>query len=62
MTISFDERYHLFKEAFSDETVYLQLSDCKELSIKDNYYGSQHERQITIGIPAEIWEHIINNS
>jgi len=62
MTISSDEGYHLFKEAFGDEVVYLQLNDCKELTIKDNYFGSQHERQITIGIPSEIWEHILKNS
>jgi|TARA_R110002073_G_scaffold64994_1_gene162591 hypothetical protein len=59
LTISQNDDYHLFEEAFNNSFVYLQLDDCKELDVKSNHFGGTSERQITVGIPIETWRSVI---
>ena len=59
LTISQNDDYHLFEEAFNNSFVHLQLDDCKELDVKSNHFGGTSERQITVGIPIETWRSVI---
>jgi|TARA_R110000824_G_scaffold366837_1_gene555958 hypothetical protein len=61
LTITANDDYNLYKEAFDDEKViYFQLYDCKELRVCTNHYHGTDEQQVTVAIPERIWEKAVS--
>jgi len=58
-TIACDGDYLLYEEVFEDDKVYLQLYDCKELDIRTNHFQGTAEQQVTMAIPASVWEKVV---
>jgi len=59
MTISCDDEHHLYREAFDDSMIYVRIRSCTEMDVKVNHYNGEKERQVTIGIPIEVWQRIV---
>jgi hypothetical protein len=55
ITTIYGEKYHLYKECFEDEGFYLQLDG-------DNLEFEVFPKMITVRIPNEVIEAILNNS
>jgi hypothetical protein len=62
LTISSNDDYHLYQEAFDRSMIYLQIDNCQELSVKENSYSGDQERQVTIGIPRALWRQVMKGS
>jgi len=62
LTISSNDHYHLYQEAFDKSVIYLQIDDCPELDVKVNSYNGDTEKQVTIAISPDIWRHLIEGS
>lgn len=59
-TIIQDSDFLLYKEAFDDSRIYLQLYDCKDLTVRTNHYQEATEQQVSVGIPIHVWQKIVN--
>ncbi len=60
-TISRGEKHHLYRLAFDDSNkVYLQINDCKELRVKTNFYADAQEQQVTLAIPLDVLQEIVD--
>ena len=60
-TITKTDKYHLYRELYDIDRVYLEMKNVEFKTI-DNFYGETHEKKLIVTIPKDVWTELIKGS
>lgn len=60
-TITKTDKYHLYREPYDTDRVYLEMKNVEFKTI-DNFYGDTHEKKLIVTIPKDAWIELVKGS
>ncbi len=57
-TITETDKYHLYREPYDTDRVYLEMKNVEFKTI-DNFYGDTHEKKLIVTISKDAWTELI---